>query len=89
MLQNLDYVFLFEQINALEQLKNINNYTFLKDRFKKNFIKGYALWIDVRESEVYMFSYKEKRFIKIDETTYEKLYSEATTDYDQTKIDKT
>ena len=67
------------KVNTLEQLKNINNYKFLKDRMNKNVLKGYALWMDVYTSEVYMFSFKEKCFIKIDETTYEKLYQECQT----------
>jgi len=46
---------------------------------KDNKLKGYALWLDVCKSEVYLFSYKEKRFIKIDEESYEKLYSECQT----------
>ncbi len=70
--------FIFK-INTLEQLKNVNNYNFLKDKMNDNKLKGYALWLDVSKSDVYLFSYKEKRFIKIDEESYEKLYSECQT----------
>lgn len=58
----------------------MNNYNFLKDRFNKHLLKGYALWLDVYTSDVYMFSYNEKRFIKIDENTYEQLYKECSTE---------
>jgi hypothetical protein len=43
----------------------------------KSKVKGYALWLDVFENEVYMFSYKEKKFIKINQDSYEQLYQEA------------
>ncbi len=58
----------------------MNKYAFLKDRFNKNVVKGYALWMDVFTSEVFMFSFIEKRFVKIDESSYEKLYKECQTD---------
>lgn len=67
----------FSQINCLEQLKNANNYNFLQDKIKKNLLRGYALWVDFNTSELYMFSYKEKRFIKVDEHSYEDLYKEC------------
>jgi hypothetical protein len=70
------------KINTLEQLKNVNNYDFLRDKMDKNFLRGYALWVDVQNSEVYMFSYKEKRFVKIDEGSYEKLYKECETEFE-------
>jgi carbonic anhydrase len=69
----------FSQINTLEQLKNVNKYNFLQDKIQGHKLKGYALWLDVCKSEVYLFSYNEKRFVKIDEDSYEKLYSECQT----------
>ena len=74
-------LYLFK-INTLEQLKNASNYQFLKDKIANNYIKGYALWVDVYTSDVYMFSYNEKRFVKIDENSYEKLYAECNTDFE-------
>lgn len=67
----------FSQINTLEQLKNINNYNFLKEKISNNQLRGYALWIDLKTSDIYMFSYKEKRFINIDENSYDTLYKEC------------
>ncbi len=72
----------FLKINALEQLKNANNYSFLKEKIAKNYIRAYALWVDVSNSDVYLFSYKEKRFVKIDENSYEKLYAECDTEFE-------
>lgn len=67
----------FSMINTLEQLKNVNNYNFLSDLISNHSLRGYAMWVDIATSDLYMFSYKEKRFVKIDETTYERLYAEA------------
>ena len=65
------------QINTLEQLKNIQNYSFLKDKLEKNALRGYALWLDLQHSDAYIFSYSEKQFVKIDEESYERLYKEC------------
>jgi carbonic anhydrase len=78
----LDPIDKFSQINALEQLKNANNYSFLKEKIAKNYIRAYALWVDVSNSDVYLFSYNEKRFVKIDENSYEKLYAECDTNFE-------
>lgn len=67
----------FSQINTLEQLKNVNNYNFLKQKMSEKSLKGHALWLDVQSLDVYMFSYVAKRFIIVDESTYEKLYKES------------
>lgn len=67
----------FSQINTLEQLKNLKDYNFLHDRLKKKDLRSYALWIDVFTSDAYMFSFKEKQFVKLDENSYEQLYEEA------------
>lgn len=67
----------FSQINTLEQIKNLHGYSFLTENLKLKTLKAQALWLDIYTSEVYMFSYREKRFIKIDETTYGRLYAEC------------
>ena len=71
----------FSQINTLEQLKNVNNYHFLAEKIRSGeTLRSYALWTDVFKSEVYLFSYLEKRFVKIDEDSYERLYKECQID---------
>lgn len=67
----------FSQINTLEQLKNVQNYNFLKERMNQKDLKSFALWLDVITNDVYMFSFIQKQFIKVDETSYEKLYKEC------------
>jgi hypothetical protein len=58
-------------------MKNLHQYGFLQDRLAKKLLKCHAIWLDIFTSEVYMFSYIEKRFIKLDENSYEQLYQEA------------
>ena len=71
----------FSLINTLEQLKNVNNYHFLKSKLIDNTIKGFALWNDVITSDVYLFSYQDKKFVKVDESSYEKLYKECQVEF--------
>ncbi|CAF1225555.1 unnamed protein product [Adineta ricciae] len=63
----------FSQINTLEQLKNFLTYPFLKERLNRNELEVHALWTDIYKGEVYMFSFQEKTFVKIDESTYKTL----------------
>lgn len=44
----------FSQINTLEQLKNVQNYEFLKERMKKKDLKSYALWLDGKYKIIYV-----------------------------------
>ncbi|CAF1301217.1 unnamed protein product [Rotaria magnacalcarata] len=67
----------FSQVNALEQLKNFLSYPFLKDRLNRNELEVHALWTDISKGEVYMFSFQEKTFVKIDETSYKTLALEC------------
>nr|ADD91464.1 hypothetical protein [Adineta vaga] len=66
------------QVNTLEQLRHFLSYPFLKDRLNRKELQVHALWTDIYKGEVYMFSFKEKCFIKIDENTYKKLSFECT-----------
>lgn len=64
-------------MNTLEQMSHFLSYPFLKERLNRKELQVHALWTDIYKGEVYMFSFKEKSFIKIDENTYEKLSSEC------------
>jgi len=61
----------------LEQLKNFLSYPFLKERLNRNELEVHALWTDISKGEVYMFSFRGKTFIKIDETSYNTLQLEC------------
>ncbi len=60
----------------MQQLENIRKFDLLNDKLQRNKLNLYALWFDVYSGEVYMFSFKEKAFIKIDDANYNKLHTE-------------
>jgi hypothetical protein len=62
----------FSQVHVLEQLKNLNTYSFLAEKFRNRAFQAHAMWFDVDNGDVYMFSFDDKRFLKIDESTYAK-----------------
>ena len=71
------YSSFFLKVNTLEQLKHFLSYPFLRERLNRKELPVHALWTDIYEGEVYMFSFKEKCFIKIDDKTYKKLTNEC------------
>lgn len=71
-LPNLHFLLLLK-INTLQQLKNFLSYPFLNVRLTRRELEVHALWTDIFKGEVYMFSFKEKTFVKIDDSSYKKL----------------
>ncbi len=69
----LKFIF-FQKINTLQQLENIKHFDIFKSRKVK--VDFHALWFDVYSGNVYMFSMKEKCFIKIDHNTQDSLMKE-------------
>lgn len=63
----------FSQVNTLTQLENLKHYKFIKLLLDSNKITAYALWFDIYCGDVYCFSFVEKRFVKLDEESYERL----------------
>ena len=57
------------------QLENLKHYKFIKDLLDKNKIYAFALWFDIYCGDVYCFSYREKRFVKLDDESYERIIS--------------
>lgn len=64
-------------MNTLQQLKNFLSYPFLKERLNRKELGVHALWTDISQGEVYMFSFKEKTFIKIENSSYKQLAKEC------------
>jgi hypothetical protein len=65
----------FLKVNTLTQLENLKRYKFIKELLDQNKIHAYALWFDIYCGDVYCFSFREKRFIKLDDESYERLIS--------------
>ena len=60
----------FSQLNTLCQLENLQNFYFLNDLLARKKICVYAMWLDIYTGDVYVFSYKEKTFVKLTEESY-------------------
>ena len=60
----------FSQLNTLCQLENLQNFYFLNDLLARKKICVYAMWLDIYTGDVYIFSYKEKTFVKLTEESY-------------------
>ncbi|XP_068628255.1 beta carbonic anhydrase 1 [Battus philenor] len=64
------------QVNTLQQLQNVASYGMLKKRLEKHDLHIHALWFDIYTGDIYYFSRRAKRFIIIDEATYECILAE-------------
>lgn len=70
-----DAVFYFK-VNTLQQLQNIASYGMLKKRLEKHDLHIHALWFDIYTGDIYYFSRRAKRFLIIDESSYEIILGE-------------
>jgi carbonic anhydrase len=57
-------------------LENFKGYSFLSKKIEQNTLETYALWFDVYSGEVFIFSFEQKTFVKIDEYNQESLVKE-------------
>lgn len=69
------YINLFFKLNALVQLENLKHYSFLREPLKKKTIHPYALWLDIYNGDILVFDFKQKRYVKLGDESYEKLVS--------------
>lgn len=63
----------FSQLNTLCQLENLQKFYFLNDLISTRRICVYAMWLDIYNGDVYIFSYKDKSFVKLNEETHESI----------------
>ncbi|CAF0715750.1 unnamed protein product [Brachionus calyciflorus] len=70
----------FSMINTLIQLENLKHYSFLKEPLEKKEIHPYALWLDIYNGDILVFCFKEKRFVKLNDESYQKLVSDLNMD---------
>lgn len=60
----------FSQLNTLCQLENLQKFYFLNDLIAKKRLSVYAMWLDIYNGDVYIFSYKDKSFVKLNEDNH-------------------
>ena len=61
------------------QLENIKHYKFLKDLLDQKKIQPYAMWLDIYCGDIHVFNFKEKRYFRLNDNTYDKLISSFAT----------
>ncbi|XP_071439995.1 beta carbonic anhydrase 1 isoform X1 [Hetaerina americana] len=64
------------QVNCLQQLQNIASYGFLKHRLERHSLHIHAIWFDIYTGDIFYFSRQQKRFVEINEQTYDALRKE-------------
>lgn len=69
------------QINTLQQLQNVASYGFLKKRLEDHQLHIHALWFDIYTGEIYYFSRQAKKFVIVNEDSFEILLKEVQTYY--------
>lgn len=53
------------QINVLQQLLNIGSHSILRPYFNDNKLFIHALWFDIYDGQLYLFSRRKKMFVQI------------------------
>jgi hypothetical protein len=59
----------------LAQLENLKHYKFLKQLLDDKKMEPYAMWLDIYCGDILVFSFKEKRFIRLNDNSYNQLVS--------------
>lgn len=70
-------MYVYVQVNALQQLQNIASYEFLKEKLESNKVHLHALWFDVHGGDFYMFSPSQQCFLNVTEEHYEQLMADS------------
>jgi len=77
------------QINVIQQLENISQYTAVKEKLKNKEIELHGWWFDIGNADVYSFSEKKNEFVLIDDAKIEELLERLQGDPSQVKTDGT
>ncbi len=57
------------------QLENLKHYKFIKELLDTKRMEPYAMWLDIYCGDIHVFNFKEKRYIRLNESNYDKLVS--------------
>lgn len=63
----------FSQLNTLCQLEELKNFSFLNKLLVSKKVNAFAMWFNIYNGDVFVFSYQDKCFIKLDEHSHKKL----------------
>ncbi|KAK3718277.1 hypothetical protein QZH41_013176 [Actinostola sp. cb2023] len=62
------------QINVLQQLQNIGSYSFVREQLRAKQLNLHALWFDIANGEMYMFSRENGTFEVVNEDTIDTVF---------------
>jgi carbonic anhydrase len=63
----------FSMVNTLVQLENLKHYKLINNLLDDGKVNAYALWLDIYCGDVLVFNKNEKRFLKLNDDSYDKL----------------
>lgn len=63
----------FSQLNTLAQLESLKNFSFLNRHLVSKRVNAFAMWFDIYNGDIYVFSYNDKCFVKLDERSHKNL----------------
>lgn len=63
----------FSQLNTLMQLESLKNFTFLNKLMLSKKVYAFAMWFDIYNGDVYVFSYQDKCFVRLDTDSHKRL----------------
>lgn len=62
------------QVNVLQQLHNIGSYSFVKEQLRNKQLYLHALWFDIANGEMHMFSKESASFQLVNEDTIKSIF---------------
>ena len=65
------------KVNTLQQIQNIASYPFLHDKLQHGEVRLHALYFDIYDGDFHMFSRERKRFVEVDDDTYNHLVTDG------------
>lgn len=62
-------------MNVLQQIQNLKSDALVRQKVDEGSLQLHALWFNISDGEMHMFSREEKRFIAITEKTVRTVFS--------------
>jgi len=72
---NISAVNQLSQINVITQMKHVATYPIVKERILNGTLRVHGWWFDITHADVYSFDEEKNKFVIIDETEAERLYT--------------
>lgn len=64
----------FSQLNTLVQMESLKNFSFLNKLLLSKRVNAFAMWFNIYNGDIYVFSYEDKCFVRLDESSSNRLH---------------